>query len=252
MVEEEDADDVFNFDGRNTVVDNLLKDENVQDDNLPELSPQIEEPKKPIPSEEKPVSSEQISQPSLVEKPIESETIKQKPKKKKKEVDRNKKIKEVIEEDKCDKIISYFKKIINPEIPDIKQDGYDKNYGLFHCGKKNEANGSICELGKDLCPNCMKKTQEMYHLKPHYLINSNGRICTYKKNKIYCLGKLTRVESEFKSKENKQIGINYSISYTFGHTGQCEPCKNLTNIMDKYFGASLMQKLKKRDETSLN
>ena len=169
-----------------------------------------------------------------------------------KEDDRNKKIKEVIEEDKLDKIISYFKKIKNPEIKDIKQNDYDKDYGWFHCGKQNEANGSTCELGKEICPNCMKKTQELYKLKSHYLINSNGRICTYKKNKIYCLCKLTRIASETKSKENKEIGINYSISYTCGHTGQCEPCKNLTTIMDKYFSPNLMKKLKKRDETELN
>ena len=172
---------------------------------------------------------------------------------KKKEIDdRNERIKMVIVVDKFNKIISYFKKIKNPEIPDIKEDNYNKNNGWFTCGKKNEANGSICELGKDICPNCMKKTQKIYKLKPHYLINSNGRICTYKKNKIYCLGKLTRVEPETKSKENEQNGIEYSISYTCGHTGQCEPCKNLTSIMDKYFDANLMKKLKKRDETNLN
>ena len=174
------------------------------------------------------------------------------PDEKPKEDDRNKKIKEVIEEDKLDKIISYFKKIKNPEIKDAKKNDYDKDYGWFHCGKQNEANGSTCELGKEICPNCMKKTQELYNLKSHYLINSNGRICTYKKNKIYCLCKMTRIASETKSKENKESGINYSISYTCGHTGQCEPCKNLTSIMDKYFSPNLMKKLKKRDETEVN
>jgi len=166
--------------------------------------------------------------------------------------DKDQKKKEILEEDKLDQIISYFKKIKNSQNPNISDNGYDKEYGWFHCGKQNEANGSTCELGKEMCPNCMKKTQELYKLKPHYLINSNGRICTYKKNKMYCLCKLTRVELNTKSKDDKQNGINYSIAYTCGHTGQCEPCKHLTSIMDKYFDANLMKKLKKRDETDLN
>jgi hypothetical protein len=193
--------------------------------------------------DQKPNIDDNIKEPIIEEK---------KDTKKEKEDNRNKKIKEVIEEDKLDKLISYFKKIKNPEIKDLDTNDYDKEYGWFHCGKQNEANGGTCELGKEICPNCMKKTQELYKLKSHYLINSNGRICTYKKNKIYCLGKMTRVASETKSKENKEIGINYSISYTCGHTGQCQPCKNLTNIMDKYFSPNLMKKLKKRDETELN
>jgi len=167
-------------------------------------------------------------------------------------VNKDEKIKEIIEEDKLGEIISYFKKIKNSENPNINKNGYDKKYGWFYCGKQNEANGSTCEPGKEICPNCMKKTQELYKLKPHYLINSNGRICTYKKNKIYCLCKLTRFELNSKSKDDKQNGINYSITYTCGHTGQCEPCKHLTSIMDKYFDSNLMKKLKKRDETDLN
>lgn len=255
-----DAEDVLGG-GRDTIAENLINDidkdieEKVEEENsqtkeeekLPEKDSKNEPSEDTIKKEESSIETKKNDENIKGIIPEEEKDIK-----KKKIDDRNERIKMVIVDDKFNTIISYFKKIKNPEIPDIKEDNYNKNYGWFNCGKKNEANGSICELGKDICPNCMKKTQKIYKLKPHYLINSNGRICTYKKNKIYCLGKLTRVESETKSKENEQNGIKYSISYTCGHTGQCEPCKNLTSIMDKYFDANLMKKLKKRDETNLN
>jgi len=168
------------------------------------------------------------------------------------EDERKDRTKNIIGDDKVDSIISYFKKINIPGIANKKEDKYDIHYGWFYCEQTNEANGNKCELGKEICPKCMKKTQKIYNLKPHYLINSNGRICTYKKNKIYCLGKLQRTESENNSDEVKKMEMNYSIEYTCGHTGQCEPCKNLTKIMDKYFGDNLMKQLKKRDEKNLN
>ena len=253
IVNEEDILGPHNIDnGRDTTnFLNKLLDENPPKENIQPQSSTDPENIDSVIVEKKPTSPESVSQPPeevIPIGPIEDPIPVEKPK----EEDRNKKIKKVIEEDNLDKIISYFKKIKNPDIPKEGNNGYEKDYGWFHCGKKNEANGNICELGKEMCPNCMKKTQELYKLKPHYLINSNGRICTYKKNKIYCLCKMTRVESETKSKDNKEIGIKYSISYTCGHTGQCDPCKNLTSIMDKYFGANLMKKLKKRDETELN
>ena len=57
------------------------------------------------------------------------------------------------------KIISNFKKINIQRIAKIDKDNYDKEYGLFYCGKANEANGEKCELGKEICPNWMKRTQ---------------------------------------------------------------------------------------------
>ena len=152
-------------------------------------------------------------------------------------------------EDKVNSLISYFKKINIPKIDKINTDNFDAKYGWFYCGQTNEANGNKCELGKEICPKCMKRTQNIYKLKPHYLINSNGRICTYKNNEIYCLGKLQRIDSETKSKEGKKSEIDYCIDYTCGHTGQCEPCKNLTQIIDKYYDANLIRQLKKRDES---
>ena len=86
----------------------------------------------------------------------------------------------------------------------------------------------------------MKKNQEMYGLKENYLINDRGRICTFKNGKIYCKGKLSKVEN--------LNGIDYSFFYECGHPRQCEACKRLTKAMDKYFDNDLLAKLRKRDQ----
>ena len=95
-----------------------------------------------------------------------------------------------------------------------------------------------------MCPNCMKNTQKKYGLKPHYLINSKGRVCTYKRGKMYCKGKFRKLELD--NGQNK--GIKYSYNYVCGHLGQCDSCKSLTKLMDKYFGGELMKKLVERDK----
>ena len=120
----------------------------------------------------------------------------------------------------------------------------DINYNLdktnfFFCGLKNENTGLICEKGNEICPSCMKKNQKLYGLKNHYLINSAGRVCTYRKNKLYCQCKFSRIEEKF--------GFEYSIIYICGQKQQCEPCKNLTKYINRYFSQKLMNNLKKRD-----
>ena len=141
-----------------------------------------------------------------------------------------------------------FKKIEIPKInkdlfsPDIIKTFNDK-YGIFFCNKTNPITNGKCEPEKEICPDCMKNTQKMYGLKPHYLINSMGRVCTYKKQKMYCLGKLSRIEDD--NKETNKI--KYSINYVCGHSGQCDSCKSMTKKMEKYFEPNLYNKLKQRD-----
>ena len=143
----------------------------------------------------------------------------------------------------------FLKKIKLPEInkeqfkPEVIKN-FNESYGIFFCDKKNSITNENCEPEKEICPTCMENTQKMYGLKPHYLINSKGRVCTYKKNKIYCLGKFSRMEDDNKEK-NK---IMYSINYVCGHSGQCNSCKSMTEKMEKYFGSELMKKLQKRDK----
>ena len=141
-------------------------------------------------------------------------------------------------------ITSFFKKI-KPErhekdFPEDILKDFNGSYYLFYCDKENKANNSRCEPGSLSCPDCMKKNQKMYKLKSHYLINDQFRICTFKKNRIYCNVKLTAQETI--------NGICYSFPYTCGHSGQCDSCKRMTQIMDKYYGTELLEKLRKRDQ----
>ena len=215
-----------------TETEDITKDEKKEKEEKEETKDKSNDEKKENDSTE---NTNQVEPPKDKDKELEEEMKKRR--------------KTVIKEDKVNTLISYFKKINIPEIDKINTDNFESQYGWFYCGQTNEANGNKCELGKEICPKCMKRTQNIYKLKPHYLINSNGRICTYKNNEIYCLGKLQRIESETKSKEGKKSEIDYCIDYTCGHTGQCEPCKNLTQIIDKYYDANLIRKLKKRDES---
>ena len=142
---------------------------------------------------------------------------------------------------------SYFKKMqIVQEKPKFSEEElkkYGGSYGMFYCEKKF-GEELFCDQGNLLsCPNCMKLNQRMYGLKPHYLVNDKGRVCTYKRNKIYCNGKFL--------KEDNQNGIVYSYNYVCGHSGQCDACKKLSKHYDLYFDKNLLEKLRKRDELSL-
>ena len=157
----------------------------------------------------------------------------------------NKNDKDIIyNENELIKFQNYFKNI-KPELheelftrDDIKYNLQESN--IFFCGKINENTGLKCEEGNDICPSCMKKNQKLYGLKAHYLINFAGRVCTYRKDKIYCLCKFNRVEDKF--------GFEYSLLYVCGQIQQCEPCKKLTQLMNRYFSQKLMKNLKKRDK----
>jgi len=153
------------------------------------------------------------------------------------------------EGNELNKIENNFKKITisRPKQELFNQEtmkNFNQKYGIFYCGKNNDITKQECNENNLICPNCMKNTQKMYGLKPHYLINSMGRVCTYKKNKIYCKGRFCRIEEKDK--------INYSINYVCGHSGQCDSCQQLTKFMIDYFGKSLMTKLEERDKRLLS
>ena len=154
------------------------------------------------------------------------------------------------DENLCNRVISYIKKIKlveNSKREEIfsKEDleNYNESYGIFYCDKNNGIDGQCCQPEQLFCPNCMKLNQRMYGLKPHYLINDKGRVCTYKRNQIYCNGKFL--------KEDNVNGIVYSYNYVCGHSGHCDACKKLSKHFDKYFDKKLLEKLRKRDEMSL-
>ena len=147
------------------------------------------------------------------------------------------------------KLECYFKKIKIPSkkrtenVPEDQLKNLNESYGIFFCYQTNPATKCKCEPEKLICPNCMKNTQKIYGLKSHYLINSMGRVCTYKKGKIFCKGKFSKIEDDYYKTNN----IKYCYNYVCGHSGQCESCQNLTEKMENYFDPNLMKKLKERD-----
>ena len=131
---------------------------------------------------------------------------------------------------------SYFNKFKlaknEKDFPKEQLKKFIASYGYFNC-KTN------CKEGELSCPECMKLNQKYYGLRPNYLVNDKGRICTFKNNKIYCKGKLT--------KEVFIGSIKYTYDYVCGHSGQCKSCQELTQVMNKYFDPDLLKKLSKRD-----
>ena len=117
-------------------------------------------------------------------------------------------------------------------------------YGIFYCEKNNTATGEQCLYGKLICPNCMKLTQKMHKLRPNYLINDAGRLCTLKRNKICCGGKFNGIF--------KKDGIDYNFYYKCGHSGQCNSCNRLNQVFEKYYDAELLKKLRNRDKKLLD
>ena len=49
-------------------------------------------------------------------------------------------------------------------------------------------------------------------------------------------------------KKIKFIEMEYSYFYVCGHSGQCEPCSRLNQVIDKYLDPKQLEKLRKRDE----
>ena len=108
------------------------------------------------------------------------------------------------------------------------------SYNYFFCEKN-------CNISVNICANCMKLTQRFLGLKPHYLVNCVGRLCTYKHGNIYCNAKL-RKEEKLKN------GLKYSYLFRCGHSGQCSQCKKLTDNMKDYFSEDLIKRLENREK----
>ena len=72
---------------------------------------------------------------------------------------------------------SYFNKFKlaknEKDFPKEQLKKFISSYGYFNC-KTN------CKEGELSCPECMKLNQKYYGLRPNYLVNDKGRICTFK------------------------------------------------------------------------
>ena len=139
---------------------------------------------------------------------------------------------------------NHFKRIkIKQDKTLFNEDDLKKNlnsYQYFSCYNQNPATGDECACEKLSCPDCMKKNQKMYGLRPNYFINDKAKVCSFKRNKVYCNGRYKKVD--------KKEGIEYVFFYVCGHSGQCEPCARLNQVIDKYIDSQLLEKLRKRDE----
>ena len=127
---------------------------------------------------------------------------------------------------------------------------YKSEFDIFYCDSSdNQVNDKYCIKENEFCPNCMKLNQQYHKLKSNYLINAAGRVCTYRKGKMFCLGKFQRV-----NKVNKKLGkgeesnIVYFLDLTCNGKVQCKPCEEIQKHMDKYYSSKMIEKLKKRDE----
>ena len=117
---------------------------------------------------------------------------------------------------------------------------YDSKKDIFYCKQKNKINNKVCYVYNELCKRCLLINQAYHKLKPHYLINAAGRVCTFRKGKMFCLGTFQRVYSENK--------IDFLIDCTCNGKIQCEPCKRMEENIEKYYGENLYNAIKKRDE----
>ena len=126
----------------------------------------------------------------------------------------------------------------NPKFSDLHKD--KENQDMFYCEKNNNINGEDCFMGNELCKTCMTLNQAYYNLKKNYLINGAGRVCTYRKGKMFCKGKFQRVK--------KERDIQYIIDLTCNGKIQCEPCRRMQENMQKYYEPDLYKAIILRDE----
>jgi len=126
---------------------------------------------------------------------------------------------------------------------------FHKETDLFYCNSKdNHINGLECLIENEICANCQRLNQKYHKLKPNYLINRAGRVCTYRKGKMFCLGKFQRVKKEAAIREKgKESEIAYIINLTCNGKIQCKPCETMQQFMKQYYSHEMYEQLMKRD-----
>ena len=130
------------------------------------------------------------------------------------------------------------------------QELFDEESDMFFCDTNNQINDIDCCKNNELCKNCQLLNQAYHNLKKNYLINSAGRVCTYRKGKMFCLGNFQKVyKEEFKvGKESKKGNINYFENLICNGKIQCAPCKRMQENMQKYYSQDLYKAIILRDE----
>jgi hypothetical protein len=131
-----------------------------------------------------------------------------------------------------------------------EKEGYNKNYDLFFCGKRNGVNckccvNKTCSPYGEICPQCMKKNIKLHGLKGYYLINKKGQACKYNYGHFHCYSKFEVIITDKGGNYFKEEKI-CSNKYT------CEACKYMTRIMNYYLPTNIIKKLFERDAKMKN
>ena len=117
---------------------------------------------------------------------------------------------------------------------------YREKDDIFYCKSDNGINEKKCFVYNELCKNCQMLNQAYHKLKRNYLLNSAGRVCTYKKGKMFCLGEFQRVLED--------NNIIFLLNLTCNGKIQCKPCQRMEQNIEKYFDPDVYRAIKKRDE----
>ena len=126
---------------------------------------------------------------------------------------------------------------------------FHKEDDIFYCETEdNQINDLYCIKENELCPNCQRLNQKYHKLKPNYLINAAGRVCTYRKGKMFCLGQFEKIKKEAVIQgKGKESEIVYKLNLTCNGKIQCQPCEKMQKYMKKYYAPEILEKLLKRD-----
>ena len=126
---------------------------------------------------------------------------------------------------------------------------FHKDDNIFYCDiEDNQINELYCTKENELCPNCQRLNQKYHKLKSNYLVNSAGRVCTYRKGKMFCLGKFERINKDtLLEGKGKESEIIYKLNLTCNGKVQCNPCERMQNFMKKYYAPEIYENLLKRD-----
>ena len=140
--------------------------------------------------------------------------------------------------DSYNKLTNYNYDIITSLPSEYK---YFKECDLIYCGKDNNLNckcceDHICKPGNCFCRDCMKLNKEYHCLKPHYLINKEGRAARYENKTFQCYATFEKTKKRGKN--------NFRTEVTCISNSPCNECKYLTELMNKYLNFEIVNNLK--------
>ena len=131
-----------------------------------------------------------------------------------------------------------------------EKEGYNIDYDLYFCGKKNGVNckccvNKTCSPYGEMCPQCMQKNLKLHGLKEYYLINKKGQACKYNYGHFHCYSKFEVIITD-------KGGNYFRDEKICSNKNTCEACKYMTRIMNYYLPTNIIKKLFERDAKMKN